>query len=304
MWCLKRRSLVVDAEEPGLAGETGLRLRRRLVYQRIGHAEGTDNCTVLHGGRCREERGTTMKTLSAVLFICAITLAMPVLHSQETYGQPEAPLVAEVLGMDIRTSDAEEMKYVILGRLLDQYAAAQEIKVSQADIDAYLDAMQRMAEQDRERRSERREELQRMLADVKPDDDGYKALSEELEMLDQLAASLDEAANDTGEDREARVQVASAFIKQWKINRALHRQYGGRVIFQQGGPEPLDAYREFLEEQQEKGAFSIADKTLEDEFWKYYRTDSLHTFYPAGSPEEARAFETPWWLLDSPPDAR
>jgi hypothetical protein len=229
---------------------------------------------------------------------------MPVLHSQESYGQPEAPLVAEVLEMEIRTSDAEEMKYVILGRLLDRYAAEQGIEVSQADIDAYLDAMQRMAEHDRQQRDVRREELQGKLATMKSEDAGYKALSAELEVLDQLAAGLDESADDAGEDREARVQVASAFIRQWKINRALYRQYGGRIIFQQGGPEPLDAYREFLEQQQEKGAFRIADKALEDGFWKYYRSDSLHSFYPAGSREEAQAFATPWWLLDRPPDAR
>ena len=139
---------------------------------------------------------------------------------------------------------------------------------------------------------------------MKPDDAGYQALAAELEALDQLAAGLDEPAGDAGEEREAREQIASAFIRQWKINRALYRQYGGRIIFQQGGPEPLDAYRAFLEEQQEKGAFRIADKALEAEFWKYYRTDSLHSFYPAGSRQEAQAFETPWWLTESPPDAR
>jgi hypothetical protein len=187
-----------------------------------------------------------MKILFAILFICAVTLGVPVLHSQETYGQPEAPLVAEVLGMGIRTTDAEEMKYVILGRLLDRYAAERDIEVSQADMDAYLDAMQLMAEQDRQRRDRRREELQRKLADTKPDDAGYKALPAEFEVLDQHSAGLDEPASDAGENREARVQVASAFMRQWKINRAVYRQYGGRIIFQQGGPEPLDAYRECL----------------------------------------------------------
>jgi hypothetical protein len=77
-------------------------------------------------------------------------MVMPVLHAQETYVQPEAPLVAEVLCMDIRTTDAEDMKYVILGRLLDRYAVEHSIEVSQADIDACINAMQRFAEQDRQ----------------------------------------------------------------------------------------------------------------------------------------------------------
>lgn len=110
-----------------------------------------------------------MKILFAILFMCTMTVVMPVLHAQDTYGQPEAPLVAEVLGTDIRTTDAEEMKYVILGRLLDRYVAELSIEVSQADIDAYINAIQRVAEQDRQRRAMRREELQQQLAATNPD---------------------------------------------------------------------------------------------------------------------------------------
>ena len=90
--------------------------------------------------------------------------------------------------------------------------------------------------------------------------------------------------------------VAEAFIRQWKINRALYGQYGGRIGYQQGGPEPLDAYRRFLQEQRAQGAFEILDKDLEAGFWHYYLTDSIHAFYPSGSNEESSAFETPWWL--------
>jgi hypothetical protein len=35
-----------------------------------------------------------------------------------------------------------------------------------------------------------------------------------------------------------------------------------------------------------------------DAFWHYYVTDSLHSFYPPGSAEEASAFESPGWLSD------
>jgi hypothetical protein len=98
------------------------------------------------------------------------------------------------------------------------------------------------------------------------------------------------------EVRQAREQVAAAFIRQWKINRSLYKQYGGRIIFQQGGPEPLDAYRLFLQEQKRKGAFTILDKAFEEKLWEYYLTDSKHSFYPAGSREEKQAFEAPWWL--------
>jgi hypothetical protein len=245
-----------------------------------------------------------MKSPGTALLVCLVFAMSPVLQAGEIYGEPEAPLVAEVLGTDIHTVDPEEMKYVILGRLQDRYAAEQGIRVSRADIDAYLEAMHRVAEQDRQRRAERRDKLRVKLAATSPEDPEHKALSSQLESLDQLDASLGAPGDYSAQDRAAREQVAAAFIRQWKVNRALYRQYGGRIIFQQGGPEPLDAWRAFLEEQQGKAAFRILDKSLETGFWEYYVNDSIHSFYPAGSGEEAQVFETPWWLLESSLQAR
>ena len=102
----------------------------------------------------------------------------------------------------------------------------------------------------------------------------------------------------SAEDKAARQEIATAFIMQWKINRALYEQYGGRIIFQQGGPEPLDAYRKFLEENAARGDVQIVDKDLEAGFWRYYRDESIHDFVKPGSAEEAKAFAAPPWLVD------
>jgi hypothetical protein len=80
----------------------------------------------------------------------------------------------------------------------------------------------------------------------------------------------------------------------------LYRQYGGRIIFQQGGPEPLAAYRLFLEERQRQGDFKILDPALETAFWADYRTDAIHSFYTQGSEEEKQVFERPWWAVGNP----
>jgi hypothetical protein len=87
--------------------------------------------------------------------------------------------------------------------------------------------------------------------------------------------------------------MARSIIRQWKINRQLYGEYGGRVIYQQLGPEPLDAYRVFLEEQQRVGAFTIVDESLETSFWQYFTDDTRHTFFEKGS--EAGALEQPPW---------
>jgi hypothetical protein len=73
-------------------------------------------------------------------------------------------------------------------------------------------------------------------------------------------------------------------------------QEDGRIIFQQGGPEPLDAYRSFLEEQHAAGYFKIVNEALAAEFWRCDRDDSIRSFFGPGRKEEAQAFVSqPWW---------
>lgn len=222
--------------------------------------------------------------------------------AQEIYGTPDAPLVAEVMGTKIHSADSDEMKYVILGKLMDRYAADHDIDVKPAEIDTYVESLQRMAERDRKRHEVRRQEIARELKATSLTEAERKSLLSELAAVNEHLNFVDEMTKSAGmnpdEVRQAREQVAAAFIRQWKVNRALYKQYGGRVIFQQGGPEPLDAYRLFLQEQQEKGAFTILDEAFKEKFWKYYLTDSKHSFYPAGSKEEEQVFDIPWWLSE------
>jgi hypothetical protein len=173
------------------------------------------------------------------------------------YGDPSLPVVGHVLGTAIHTQDAEELRYVVLKGLTDRYAASKGLEVTQAEREAYV-------------------------AHVR------EALSKD----PAVASTLGE---ESAEDQTARLEIAGAFILQWKINRALYQQYGGRIIFQQGGPEPLDAYRKFLEERQAAGDFSIKDPALTEEFWRYYRDDSIHSFFEPGSADEAKAFGAEPW---------
>ena len=164
---------------------------------------------------------------------------------------------ATVLGEEVHTGDADEMQQTLLTRLFGRYADEHGIKVSDAEIDAYFESMER----------------------------GMRAqgLTAEDELSPREAAQV----------RQMRRDMGRAMIRQWKLNRALHEQYGGRVIFQQLGPEPLDAYRQYLEERQAAGDFKIHDKALEAQFWRYFTDDSMHDFY---EPERgAQAFASPPW---------
>ena len=176
------------------------------------------------------------------------------------YGDPTIPVAGRVLGTVIHTQDAEELRYVVLKALTDRYATSKDIEVTQAEREAYAAHV--------------RDELSK----------------------DPAVAGMLE--NESAEDQAAQLEIAGAFILQWKINRALHEQYGGRIIFQQGGPEPLDAYRKWLEESAARGDFKIVNKDLDAGFWRYYRDESIHDFFKPGSTEEAKAFADPPWLAD------
>lgn len=114
-------------------------------------------------------------------------------------------------------------------------------------------------------------------------------------LRDMRATLKLDPATETQEEREARERIATSFIRQWKVNGMLYRQYGGRIIYQQGGPEPLDAYRKFLEDNMARGDFRIDDAVLDESFWRYYRNHTLHSFYKSGSREEMQAFSLPPW---------
>jgi hypothetical protein len=266
-----------------------------LIHATLGGLMGAGSCT-----RAAEQH-TSLET--NVWQERKVEFVSPIMLAQAVYDQPHAPLVAEVLGTRVHTSDPEEMKYVILKTLLDQYVVDRAIEVTPAEIDVYVENLRRMAERDRQRQVKRRAEINRRLASETMSAEESQALHSELAALQELLDNTTDNASDaedSAESREARRVIASAFIRQWKINQALYQHYGGRIIYQQGGPEPLDAYRAFLEERQRQGAFKILDKALEQPFWEYYVNDSRHSFYPPGSEEEARAFTTPWWLMDEP----
>ena len=169
-----------------------------------------------------------------------------------------APLAAAVLGEEVRTSDAGEMQQIIIARLFDQYSADHGIEAAESEISSFVEKLQRVLEGDE---------------NLTADDD---LTTEEAEQVDAM-----------------RREMARSMIRQWKLSRALYKQYGGRIIYQQFGPEPLDAYRQYLEERQAAGDFSIIEPAFVDEFWRYFTDDSIHSFFEPGT--EASAFVLPPW---------
>jgi len=93
--------------------------------------------------------------------------------------------------------------------------------------------------------------------------------------------------------KETQLRMSDARAQQWKFDKALYAEFGGRVIFQQANPrEPIGAYRRWFAEHERTGNLEIYDADMRQSFWKYYKdNDRDHNFGIA----EPEPFRTPWW---------
>jgi hypothetical protein len=129
----------------------------------------------------------------------------------------ELPLATTVIGKEVRTSNAPDLQEIVLTRLFDRYAEEEGIEVAETEICAYLENVRR----------------------------GIRAWG--------LTAEDDLTPGGAAEVEQMRHDMGRAMIRQWKLNRELYRQYGGRTVDWSIGPEPLDACRQYLEERQAAG---------------------------------------------------
>lgn len=94
--------------------------------------------------------------------------------------------------------------------------------------------------------------------------------------------------------QETLSNVARVVVAAWKFNKVLYEKYGGRVIFQQAGWEPIDAYKQWLEEHLQAKTIEIFDPefmNIFDQMFRYF--EGKHTFMPNDKADQY--FSKPWW---------
>jgi uncharacterized protein YjaG (DUF416 family) len=228
-------------------------------------------------------------------------LLMPCSFAADTpaaLGDPAAPLAGKVAGMAVHATNGNELREIVMEQLLNRCALEKKVTVSKEEIAACREFMKKVAAEDRAEKAACRDQLKAKLSGGDLEKADREKTQAELAAVEQLLADTAPKDSPTDEEKAAMDEIAEAFIRQWKVNRLLHQEFGGRIIRQQGGPEPLDAHRRFLESAQKQGNLTITGESIEQRFWQYFRDDSLHDFYPAGSPEEAQAFNTPPWAAE------
>ena len=85
--------------------------------------------------------------------------------------------------------------------------------------------------------------------------------------------------------------MSAVWVKQWKVNQSLFREFGGRIIFQQAGWEPIDAYRKLLEQYETRKAFVVHDPALHEAVYSYFKLK----FTYADEQKARFYFERPYW---------
>jgi hypothetical protein len=211
------------------------------------------------------------------------------------------PVIGRVYGREILLSESNDLSGIVLGALLDQYRVDQAILPAESDIrDFVAGARQQELKSIAGWKQSLAEARERLATDELTDE-------QRAELETNIAMYTNFLANPSGPEEdlapEAPIspierEIATAMISSWMVNRSLYRKYGGRLIFQQFGIEPLDAYRKLLEEQHEKGSFEIA-KGYEALFWNYFTNDAMHMFY--GDDDGRQLIDNPWWLMEETP---
>lgn len=121
-------------------------------------------------------------------------------------------------------------------------------------------------------------------------------------MRDSMSKTVEDHRKRFGEEAAKKLQEhiektrqrsSEQWVGRWKMNKALYQKYGGRVIFQQAGIEPIDAYRNQLRDIREKGKLRILKSEYKDLFADFERYLEMGHLYL--DEKEKNYFDRPYW---------
>jgi len=239
--------------------------------------------------------------MKSIIFLFMMSLISGVAWAQTPQAET-GKVVAMVMGEPVTVKDKHQLGGRVLGMLMERFARDHGIASTKEEIETFV---RRTEEQDRKQQIQFEKDRERLRAELLSDTlsererKNRESHLQSIESILKTSRELKEQMRGKEEAlRRSRRRVARWFVRNWKINKALFQKYGGRVIFQQAGPEPVDAYRDFLREQEKAGAFRILDEKYKASFWRYFTNDAMHSFYP--DDEGAKFINTPWWMMDPP----
>lgn len=170
------------------------------------------------------------------------------------------PVTALVLGTELSEQNADRLRSLVLGRILNEYVKANDLQETEDEVFTALALLE----------------------------NGLKA-----EQGDNFKSIAELPPNERVAELQRRTGMASFLVLQWKLNKALFDEFGGRVALQGLGPLALDAQYTLLLEYAAAGDFELLDEDLSVAFWAYFTDDSQHRFMTEAAAQDT--FAAPPW---------
>ena len=177
-------------------------------------------------------------------------------------------------GEALREKTLERLKEKIWNVALSHKFSSDILEPTAEELDLYNKAMKNSLEENYRKNRQTAEKVEKMLAQGRYNGQEKIKLANLLQTLETSISFYEERENykqDMPQEfhdmvLEAERGLAQTMIAQWKADKALWDAYGGRVIFQQGALEPVDAYKKFMAYIRQEGKLEIPDPQFGDVF--------------------------------------
>ncbi len=197
----------------------------------------------------------------------------------------------------VERAQGERLRARVWKAVFEDYVRRRNIVPTDAEIASHIEGHARLkARSDAERVQQRASLVEELKSPTLPEK-RRQAAQQHLDTLDQLAifeAKREQELRDPSRrqmQQQAERRVAEVWVRQWKLNQVLYREFGGRIIFQQAGWEPIDAYRMLLEQNEVAKTLVIHDPVSRAAVYRYFE----HRYVYADEKKAHFYFEKPYW---------
>ena len=194
-------------------------------------------------------------------------------------------------------AQGDALRARVWAAVFGEFARRRNIEPTAAEIDSQIEGQRRMTARLAAERVQQREALVAELKSPNVSDARRQAAQQHLDTLDRLAEFDARRARELKDpaqqklQRESERRVATQWVRQWKLDQALFREFGGRIVFQQAGWEPIDAYRKLLLQAEASGQLVLPDPASRSAVYRYFE----HRFVYADEAKARFYFEKPYW---------
>lgn len=174
----------------------------------------------------------------------------------------------------LKSRSLERLRDTIWAAALEHKFGAERLAPSRRDIDLYGAVFKDTLRKNHDDNKETAQKIKALLdgQDISPEErQELTALLSDIETSIVFYEQREQSQKDMPQEfhdmvAEAENGIAETMIREWKTDKALYEEYGGRLILRQGRPEPIDAYRKFLDYIKTAGNLKILDPAYEAVF--------------------------------------